>query len=86
MQENPWGIKNFQPARMDGDNDEAINGHQRFLLTCSVLADDTRDRHSMDLAMNHTFADRRAMVLDGVSRVGDVSEVGDEDAEDKDDI
>ena len=28
----------------------------------------------MDLAMNHPFADRRAMVLDGVSRVGDVLE------------
>ena len=62
---NVWGVPNFLPPMVEGEDDESQKIHKETLLTQSRL-DHSRKNHGLiSLAMDRTFPDRRQFIVMG---------------------
>ncbi len=64
---NVWGLVNFKPERLPGEDDYSVENALKVLHRQGQLAAHLRDQAKVDFHMDRTFADRReAIIVQGV--------------------
>ncbi len=61
---NAWGLVNFKPERIPGEDDHSIENSKKFLVRQGELAALKREQGKVDFHMDRTFADRRKAIIE----------------------
>ncbi len=64
---NVYGIPNFNPPRVPGEDDTSIKAAKEFLIAQDRLPVLRRDQPKIDIRMDKTYPERRQEILDGAS-------------------
>ena len=69
---NVWGIKNFAPARCDGEDDESIAEYMSLMENQARLMVNLRKKSLITKAMEKTFPECRKFLLEKIRKIEDV--------------
>ena len=64
-----WGVKNYLPKRLEGEDDISIESHVNRMIDMSRLHKDRRQKHIIDMLMEKTFPERRRMLVEELVKV-----------------
>ena len=69
---NVWGIKNFAPARCDGEDNGSIAEYMSLMKNQARLMVNFRKKSFITKAMDKTFPERRKFLLEKMRKIEDV--------------
>lgn len=69
-----WGVDNYLPKRIEGEDDASIENHTKRMIDMSRLHKDRRPKNVVDLLMQKTFPERRSMVVEGLVKVPEMKQ------------
>lgn len=64
-----WGVENYLPKRIEGEDDVSIEAHVKRMVDISRLHTDRRQKNIVDLLMNKTFPERRSMIVERLVKI-----------------
>ena len=63
---NRWGVLNFCPDKVEGEDAISLGEHHKTLTEQSTLKPNCRNEYLIRIAMDKTFAERRQYITNGV--------------------